>query len=60
MNLEIIISVLIAMFLYNIVIKALSATVIKHVLNSKAVETELKSFKEKLAEKMEEKEKTEQ
>jgi len=53
MNLEIILNVFIALFVYNIFIKAIAQTFITYFLNSsKTIQNEKKSFQEKLKEKM--------
>jgi hypothetical protein len=53
MNLEIILSVFVGMFLYNIVIKAIGATLIKYFLdNSKTAQEQKKSFQDRINEKL--------
>jgi hypothetical protein len=55
-DLKIILNVLIALFVYNIIWKAIAATFIKEIMKGDFVQKEAKSFKEKLAEKLKEKE----
>lgn len=53
MNLEIIINVFIALFIYQIFIKAFGAVLIKYFLdNSDSIQKEKKSFRDKLNEKL--------
>jgi hypothetical protein len=55
-NLEVIVNVLIAMFVYNIIIKAISAVLIKQIFDTKAMQDATKEVKKTFAEKLAEKE----
>lgn len=55
MNIEIILNVFIAMFIYNLVLKAMGITLMKYFLDGNDyVKKEKESFKEKLKNKLEE------
>lgn len=51
-NIEIIINTLIAVFVYNIIIKAISNVLIRHALNSKPMQEVNKSFRDKIKDKI--------
>ncbi len=55
-NTEIIINTLIAIFIYNMVIKSVSNVLIRHALNSKPMQGVNKSFRDKIKDKMKESE----
>ena len=55
-KIDIILNVIIGMFLYSIVIKAIASTMIKYIVNSKPMKETNKSFKEELKKKLKENE----
>ena len=58
-NLELIVNVIIAMFVYNIIIKAISATIMKYLFQTKIVQEATKDVRKTFAEKLAEKQKSE-
>ena len=58
-NLELIVNVIIAMFVYNIIIKAISATIMKYLFHTKIVQEATKDVRKTFAEKLAEKQKSE-
>jgi len=55
-KIDIILNVIIGMYLYSIVIKAIASTMIKYIVNSKPMKETNKSFKEELKKKLKENE----
>ena len=53
MNLDIILNVIIAIAIYNMIIKSVALSVLKAIVNSDTAKEPLKSFKDKLKEKLE-------
>jgi len=58
-NLELIVNVVIAMFVYNIIIKAISATMMTFLFHSKILQEATKDVRKTFSEKLAEKQKSE-
>jgi hypothetical protein len=56
---DLIVNVIIAMFIYNIIIKAISATIMKYLFQTKIVQEASRDVRKTFAEKLAEKQKSE-